>query len=85
MSVAAVAAIAVTAVLVTAVAVFLVVVVALLVRIGGVLGDIVAAVTQVGERTEPLEAVLGPIEADLVAAADALGGAIGGGAGQTPA
>lgn len=74
MPVAAIAALVVTAVLLAAVAVFLVVVVVLLVRIVRTLDDIVPAISRVADQTEPLEAVLAPIEDDLVALADASSG-----------
>lgn len=74
MPVAAIAAIVVTTVLLGAVAVFLIVVVVTLVRIVGTLDDILPAITRIADQTEPLEAVLAPIEEDLGALAELMTG-----------
>lgn len=72
MSAAAIAALVVTAVLVAALAFYLLWVVVILRRLTDTLGKVVFGVAAIAHRVEPVEAVVGEINGDLVAVADAL-------------
>ena len=72
MSAAAIAALVVTGVLVAALAFYLLWVVVILRRLTDTLGKVVFGVAAIAHRVEPVEAVVGEINGDLVAVADAL-------------
>ena len=72
MSSAAIAAITVTGVLVAALAFYLLWVVVILRRLTDTLGKVVFGVNAIAHRVEPVEQVVGEINADLTAVADAL-------------
>lgn len=72
MSAAAVAALVVTAVLVAALAFFLIWVVLILRRLTDTLGKVLFGVRAIAHRVEPIAAVVGDLNADLGAVADAL-------------
>ena len=72
MSAAAIAALVVTAVLVAALAFYLLWVVVILRRLTDTLGKVVFGVAAIAHRVEPVEAVVGEINGDLIAVADAL-------------
>ena len=72
MSAAAIAALVVTAVLIAALAFYLLWVVVILRRITDTLGKVVFGVSAIAYRVEPVEQVVGEINGDLVAVAEAL-------------
>ena len=72
MSAAAIAAIVVTAVLIAALAFFLTWIVLILRRLTDTLGKVVFGVSAIAHRVEPVEQLVGEINGDLVAVADAL-------------
>lgn len=72
MSAAAIAAIVVTAVLVAALAFYLLWVVVLLRRLTDTLGKVVFGVRAIAHRVEPVEGLVGEINGDLTAVAEAL-------------
>lgn len=72
MSAAAIAAIVVTGVLVVALAFYLLWVVVILRRLTDTLGKVVFGVASIAHRVEPVGAVVGEINGDLTAVADAL-------------
>ncbi len=72
MSAAAVAALVVTGVLVVALAFYLAWVVVLLRRITDTLGKVVFGVASIAHRVEPVEGIVGEINGDLIAVAEAL-------------
>lgn len=72
MSAAAIAALVVTAVLVLALAFYLLWVVVILRRLTDTLGKVVFGVASIAHRVEPVQAVVGEINGDLIAVADAL-------------
>lgn len=72
MSAAAIAALVVTGVLVAALAFYLLWVVVILRRLTDTLGKVVFGVRAIAHRVEPVEQVVGEINGDLVAVADAL-------------
>lgn len=72
MSAAAIAAIVVTVVLVAALAVYLVWVVLILRRLTDTLGKVVFGVAAIAHRVEPVRQVVGEINGDLTAVAEAL-------------
>lgn len=72
MSAAAIVAIVVTAVLVAALAFYLLWVVVILRRLTDTLGKVVFGVGAIAHRVAPVEQVVGEINGDLVAVADAL-------------
>ncbi len=72
MSGAAVAAIVVTGVLVAALAFYLLWVVVILRRLTDTLGKVVFGVASIAHRVQPVEALVGEINGDLLAVADAL-------------
>ncbi len=72
MSAAAIAAIVVTAVLIAALAFYLLWVVMLLRRLTDTLGKVVFGVASIAHRVEPVGSVVGEINGDLTAVADAL-------------
>jgi hypothetical protein len=72
MSAAAIAALVVTGVLVGALAFYLIWVVVILRRLTDTLGKVVFGVASIAHRVEPVEAVVGEINGDLMAVADAL-------------
>jgi len=71
-SAAAIAAIIVTVVLVAALAFYLIWVVLILRRLTDTLGKVVFGVAAIAHRVEPVEGLVGQINGDLVAVADAL-------------
>ena len=72
MSAAAIAAIVVTGVLVAALAFYLLWVVVILRRLTDTLGKVVFGVESIAHRVQPVEGLVGEINGDLVAVADAL-------------
>lgn len=72
MSAAAIAAIVVTAVLVLALAFYLLWVVVILRRLTDTLGKVTFGVASIAHRVEPVKALVGEINGDLIAVADAL-------------
>ena len=72
MSAAAVAAIVVTGVLVAALAFYLLWVVLILRRLTYTLGKVVFGVASIAHRVQPVEGLVGEINGDLIAVADAL-------------
>lgn len=72
MSAAAVLALVVTAVLIVALAFYLLWVVVILRRLTDTLGKVVFGVASIAHRVEPVEQVVGDINSDLGAVADAL-------------
>ena len=72
MSAAAVAAVVVTAVLVLALASYLVWVVVILRRLTDTLGKVTFGVASIAHRVEPVKGLVGEINGDLIAVADAL-------------
>lgn len=72
MSAAAIAALVVTAVLIAALAFFLTWIVLILRRLTDTLGKVVFGVSAIAHRAEPVEQLVGEINGDLVAVADAL-------------
>ena len=72
MSAAAIAALVVTGVLVAALAFYLLWVVLILRRLTDTLGKVVFGVAAIAHRVEPVEGVVGEINGDLIAVADAL-------------
>ncbi|MBA2739773.1 MAG: hypothetical protein H0U47_08955 [Nocardioidaceae bacterium] len=72
MSAAAIAALVVTGVLVAALAFFLIWVVLILRRLTDTLGKVVFGVASIAHRVQPVEQLVGEINADLVGVADAL-------------
>ena len=72
MSTAAIAAIVVTGVLVAALAFYLLWVLVILRRLTDTLGKVVFGVASIAHRVEPVEQVIGEINSDLIAVADAL-------------
>lgn len=72
MSAAAIAAIVVTGVLVAALAFYLLWVVVILRRLTDTLGKVVFGVASIAHRVEPVGSVVGEINADLTAVAEAL-------------
>jgi hypothetical protein len=72
MSSAAIAAIVVTGVLVAALAFYLLWVVVILRRLTDTLGKVVFGVGAIAHRVEPVEQIVGEINGDLTAVADAL-------------
>lgn len=72
MSAAAVAAIIVTGVLVAALAFYLIWVVIILRRLTDTLGKVVFGVGSIAHRVQPIGSLVGEINADLIAVADAL-------------
>ena len=72
MSAAAVAAIVVTGVLVAALAFYLIWVVLILRRLTDTLGKVVFGVASIAHRVQPVEGLVGEINGDLIAVADAL-------------
>lgn len=72
MSAAAVAALVVTAVLVAALAFYLLWVVLILRRLTDTLGKVVFGVGAIAHRVQPVQQLVGEINTDLVAVADAL-------------
>ena len=72
MSAAAVAALVVTAVLVAALAFYLLWVVVILRHLTDTLGKVVFGVGSIAHRVEPVEGLLGAVNADLIGVADAL-------------
>ena len=72
MPAAGIAALVVTGVLVAALAFYLLWVVVILRRLTDTLGKVVFGVAAIAHRVEPVEAVVGEINGDLVAVADAL-------------
>ena len=72
MSAAGIAALVVTGVLVAALAFYLLWVVVILRRLTDTLGKVVFGVASIAHRVEPVEALVGEINGDLVAVADAL-------------
>ena len=72
MSAAAVAAVVVTAVLVLALACYLLWVVVILRRLTDTLGKVTFGVASIAHRVEPVEGLVGEINGDLIAVADAL-------------
>lgn len=72
MSAAAIAALVVTAVLVVALAFYLLWVVVILRRLTDTLGKVVFGVRAIAHRVEPVGEVVGEINGDLIAVADAL-------------
>ncbi len=72
MSAAAVAAIVVTAVLVLALAFYLLWVVVILRRLTDTLGKVTFGVASIAHRVEPVKTLVGEINGDLIAVADAL-------------
>lgn len=72
MSAAAIAALVVTGVLVAALAFYLLWVVVILRRLTDTLGKVVFGVASIAHRVEPVERLVGEINGDLIAVADAL-------------
>ncbi len=72
MSAAAVAALVVTAVLVAALAFYLLWVVVILRHLTDTLGKVVFGVGSIAHRVEPVEGLVGALNADLIGVADAL-------------
>jgi uncharacterized membrane protein YhaH (DUF805 family) len=72
MSAAAISALVVTAVLIAALAFFLIWIVLILRRLTDTLGKVVFGVAAIAHRVEPVEQIVGEINGDLVAVADAL-------------
>ena len=72
MSAAAIAALVVTGVLVAALAFYLLWVVVILRRLTDTLGKVVFGVASIAHRVQPVEQVVGEINGDLIAVADAL-------------
>lgn len=72
MSAAAIAAVVVTAVLVLALAVYLLWVVVILRRLTDTLGKVTFGVASIAHRVEPVQGLVGEINGDLIAVADAL-------------
>ncbi len=72
MSAAAIAALVVTGVLVAALAFFLIWVVLILRRLTDTLGKVVFGVASIAHRVQPVEQLVGEINADLIGVADAL-------------
>lgn len=72
MSAAAVAALVVTAVLVAALAFYLLWVVVILRQLTDTLGKVVFGVGSIAHRVEPVEGLVGAVNADLIGVADAL-------------
>ncbi len=72
MSAAAVAALVVTAVLVVALAFYLLWVVVILRRLTDTLGKVTFGVASIAHRVQPVESLVGEINGDLTAVADAL-------------
>jgi hypothetical protein len=72
MSAAAVAALVVTAVLVAALAFYLLWVVVILRHLTDTLGKVVFGVGSIAHRVEPVEGLVGAVNADLIGVADAL-------------
>ena len=72
MSAAAIAALVVTGVLIVALAFYLLWVVVILRRLTDTLGKVVFGVASIAHRVEPVAAVVGEINGDLIAVADAL-------------
>ena len=72
MSAAAIAALVVTGVLVVALAFYLLWVVVILRRLTDTLGKVVFGVRSIAHRVQPVEEVVGEINGDLIAVADAL-------------
>jgi uncharacterized membrane protein YhaH (DUF805 family) len=72
MSAAAITALVVTAVLIAALAFFLIWIVLILRRLTDTLGKVVFGVASIAHRVEPVEQIVGEINSDLVAVADAL-------------
>ncbi len=72
MSAAAIAALVVTGVLVAALAFYLLWVVVILRRLTDTLGKVVFGVASIAHRVEPVGAVVGEINGDLIGVADAL-------------
>ncbi len=72
MSAAAVAALVVTAVLVVALAFYLLWVVVILRRLTDTLGKVCFGVASIAHRVQPVESLVGEINGDLTAVADAL-------------
>ena len=72
MSAAAIAAVVVTAVLVLALAFYLLWVVVILRRLTDTLGKVTFGVASIAHRVEPVKGLVGEINGDLIAVADAL-------------
>lgn len=72
MSAAAIAALVVTGVLIAALAFYLLWVVVILRRITDTLGKVLFGVASIAHRVEPVEQLVGDINGDLIAVADAL-------------
>ena len=72
MSAAAIAAIVVTGILIAALAFYLIWVVVILRRLTDTLGKVVFGVASIAHRVEPVESLVGEINGDLIAVADAL-------------
>lgn len=72
MSTAALAALIVTGVLVAALAFYLIWVVLILRRLTDTLGKVVFGVASIAHRVQPVEGLVGEINGDLIAVADAL-------------
>lgn len=72
MSAAAIAALVVTGVLVAALSFFLIWVVVILRRLTDTLGKVVFGVASIAHRVEPVEGLVGEMNGDLIAVADAL-------------
>lgn len=72
MSIAAIAAIVVTGLLILALAFYLLWVVVILRRLTDTLGKVVFGVASIAHRVEPVSAVVGEINGDLMGIADAL-------------
>ncbi len=72
MSAAAIAAVVVTAVLVLALAFYLLWVVVILHRLTDTLGKVTFGVASIAHRVEPVKGLVGEINGDLIAVADAL-------------
>ena len=72
MSAAAVAAVVVTAVLVLALASYLLWVVVILRRLTDTLGKVTFGVASIAHRVEPVKGLVGEVNGDLIAVADAL-------------
>lgn len=72
MSAAAIAALVVTGVLVAALAGYLLWVVVILRRLTDTLGKVVFGVASIAHRVEPVQALVGEINGDLIGVADAL-------------